>query len=138
MTAIDKKLNGNRSPVSLANLTGRGRPKGVRNKRTVSALNAIAEAAEIIGGADRLAAWAQESPENERIFWSTIYPKLLPLQVTGANGGAIQTERRDFIDPSTLSVEQRHQLRAIMVAALKLQRNAPQCAIEANYTDLSE
>ena len=33
--------------------------------------------------------WAKESPENEKVFWGTIYPKLLPLQVTGANGGAL-------------------------------------------------
>jgi hypothetical protein len=62
---------------------GPGRPPGSRNKTTVAAKEAIALAAEGLGGTDRLIAWAQEDPLNERAFWSTIYPKLLPLQVAG-------------------------------------------------------
>jgi len=74
------------------NLTnrGRGRPKGSPNRTTASAKEAIAQAAEGLGGADRLMAWAQEDPTNERAFWATIYPKLLPLQVSGEDGGPIQ------------------------------------------------
>ena len=68
------------------NLTrkGAGRPKGSVNKTTAAAKAVIEEAAEKLGGASRLLAWAQEAPENERAFWATIYPKLLPLQVHGA------------------------------------------------------
>jgi hypothetical protein len=66
---------------------GPGRPKGSHNKTTQTAKEAIALAAEKLGGADRLVAWAKEDPANERVFWGTIYPKLLPLQVTGAGGG---------------------------------------------------
>lgn len=40
-------------------------------------------AAEGLGGAQRLIAWAKESPGNEHSFWTSIYPKLLPLQVQG-------------------------------------------------------
>lgn len=67
------------------NLTqrGRGRPKGSRNKVSAEAKAVIAEAAEALGGAERLLAWAQLDPLNERAFWSTIYPKLLPLTVAG-------------------------------------------------------
>lgn len=61
-----------------------GRPKGVPNKITTAAKDAIAQAAEKLGGTDRLVEWAQEDPANERAFWSSIYPKLLPLQVNGA------------------------------------------------------
>ena len=68
---------------------GPGRPPGSRNKTTVAAKEAIALAAEGLGGTDRLTAWAKEDPQNERIFWGTIYPKLLPLQVGGEDGGAI-------------------------------------------------
>ncbi len=68
---------------------GNGRPKGAKNLTTRTALEAIALAAEGLGGAARLQEWATEAPENERVFWGTIYPKLLPLQVTGANGGAL-------------------------------------------------
>lgn len=67
-----------------------GRPKGVPNKTTKTAKDAIAAAAEALGGAERLTAWAQEDPANERVFWGTIYPKLLPLQVTGEGGDAIK------------------------------------------------
>jgi len=65
---------------------GKGRPKGALNKTTKAAKDAIAQAAEELGGADRLVAWAREDPANERIFWGSIYPKLLPLQVTGEGG----------------------------------------------------
>jgi hypothetical protein len=68
---------------------GPGRPPGSRNKTTVAAKEAIARAAEGLGGTERLISWAQEDALNERAFWSTIYPKLLPLQVSGENGQAI-------------------------------------------------
>ena len=69
---------------------GRGRPKGSPNRTTASAKEAIAQAAEGLGGTNRLISWAQEDPANERAFWATIYPKLLPLQVSGEDGGPIR------------------------------------------------
>lgn len=63
---------------------GQGRPKGLLNKTTQSAKDCIAMAADRLGGVDRLVEWAQEDPANERAFWATVYPKLLPLQVNGA------------------------------------------------------
>lgn len=63
---------------------GPGRPKGSPNKVTKEAKDAIAEAAEALGGATRLVEWVKEDKLNERVFWGTIYPKLLPLQVNGA------------------------------------------------------
>jgi hypothetical protein len=60
---------------------GKGRPKGSPNKTTQTAKEAISEAASELGGAARLVAWAKEDPLNERAFWSSIYPKLLPMQV---------------------------------------------------------
>jgi len=75
--------------IEADNLTrkGRGRPKGSVNKTTATAKAIIEEASEKLGGAERLLAWAQEAPENERVFWATIYPKLLPLQVNGPGEG---------------------------------------------------
>ena len=68
-----------------------GRKKGTPNKTTSLARDAIVKAAEELGGAGRLAEWAKECPPtNERVFWGTIYPKLLPLQVTGEGGEPIQ------------------------------------------------
>lgn len=72
---------------------GPGRPKGVPNKTTLVAKEAIAQAAERLGGVDRLVAWAKEDPANERAFWAQVYPKLLPLQVagTGKDGALLVT-----------------------------------------------
>lgn len=72
--------------IQADNLTrrGAGRPKGSPNKTTRAAKDAIAFAADELGGGERLAAWAKEAPENEKAFWSSIYPKLLPLQVNGS------------------------------------------------------
>jgi hypothetical protein len=62
---------------------GPGRPKGSRNKVTGIAKDIIAEAADRLGGVERLVAWSKEDAQNERAFWSTIFPKLMPLQVAG-------------------------------------------------------
>jgi hypothetical protein len=70
-----------------------GRPKGVQNKTTQEAKNAIALVAKGLGGSDRMLAWVQEDPANEKLFWSSIYPKLLPLQVANADGESFKTTR---------------------------------------------
>ena len=58
-----------------------GRVNGSLNKTTQTAKDAIALAADNLGGANRLYEWAQSDPDNEKAFWVSIYPKLLPLQV---------------------------------------------------------
>lgn len=68
---------------------GPGRKKGIPNRTTIKVKEAIELAADALGGHERLAEWAKEDPANERVFWGQIYPKLLPLQVTGENGGPI-------------------------------------------------
>jgi len=68
---------------------GKGRPKGATNKTTTQAKEAIALAAEGLGGTERLIAWAQEDPKNESVFWSSIYPRLVPLDVNGTHTHAI-------------------------------------------------
>lgn len=62
---------------------GPGRKKGVPNRTTTAAKEAIALAAEGLGGTQRLVEWAKEDPLNERAFWATIYPKLIPVQLAG-------------------------------------------------------
>ena len=59
-------------------------------KTTLLAKEAIAIAAQGLGGTERLIEWAKEDPLNERAFWSSIYTKLLPLQVSGVDGDAIK------------------------------------------------
>ena len=78
--------------IEDGNLTrrGAGRPKGSQNKVNKAAKEAIAEAAEKLGGVDRLVNWAQEAPENERAFWATIYPKLIPVQLAGDSESPLQ------------------------------------------------
>ena len=66
-----------------------GKPKGAQNKTTKTAKEAIALAAEGLGGTKRLVEWCKEDALNERVFWGTIYPKLLPLQVSGVDGAPI-------------------------------------------------
>lgn len=77
----DKKTTGN--PIKDGK-RGPGRPKGVRNKTTMAAKAMIEEAADRMGGVDRMVKWIKADEANERAFWSSIYPKLLPLQVNGA------------------------------------------------------
>lgn len=74
-----KKQAGNR---------GMGRKRGTLNKSTKAFKEAVEAAAEALGGDARLAEWAQESPENERAFWTVVYPKLAPLQVN--HKGSVQ------------------------------------------------
>ena len=66
---------------------GPGRPKGSQNRATKAVKDTILAAAEELGGADRLVEWAKEDPKNEAAFWSSIYPKLLPKELTGPEGG---------------------------------------------------
>jgi hypothetical protein len=77
-----------------------GRTKGTPNKTTLVAKEAISLAAERLGGTDRLVAWAQEDPANERVFWGTIYPKLLPLQVAGdPDAPLVHKIEYEIVDP---------------------------------------
>jgi hypothetical protein len=62
---------------------GKGRRKGSINKMTAIAKDVIATAADRLGGVDRLVVWVGEDEKNEAAFWTSIYPKLLPLQVQG-------------------------------------------------------
>lgn len=70
---------------------GPGRPKGVPNRTTQSAKDAIAFAADALGGGQRLVDWVKEDEANEKAFWTTIYPKLLPLQVANQDGETFKT-----------------------------------------------
>ena len=72
-------------------LRKRGRPKGSVNKVTAEAKAVIAGAAEALGGMDRLVDWAKSNPLNERAFWSSVYPKLLPLTVAGDANNPLNT-----------------------------------------------
>lgn len=79
---------------------GPGRKKGVPNKLTIAAKDAIAQAAEGLGGVNRLIDWAKEDPVNERAFWATIYPKLIPVTLVGdADNPVNMSMRVEFVKP---------------------------------------
>ena len=59
---------------------GPGRPKGVPNKVSGLAKDAVAKVFDDIGGVDAMCEWAKG---NQTQFYA-IYAKLLPLQVNGA------------------------------------------------------
>jgi hypothetical protein len=62
---------------------GPGRPKGSVNKTTAIAKDALAYAFDALGGQEALYQWAKSNPSNLRVFYTHIWPKLLPLQVAG-------------------------------------------------------
>lgn len=98
MTTVAKNTRG--IPFAKGNP---GKPKGAVNKTTMAAKEMIAQAAEKLGGLDRLVSWAQEDPKNESAFWASMYPKLLPLQVNGAgpNGEHVFSRIvREVVDPA--------------------------------------
>lgn len=76
---------------------GKGRPKGSLNKSTQIAKDAIAQAADELGGSQRLVDWAKEDPKNEAAFWTNIYPRLLPLQVNGEMSLALSAEASKWL-----------------------------------------
>jgi hypothetical protein len=58
-----------------------GRQKGTPNKVTTDVKAAIERVANGLGGAQGMLEWAKSDPVNERIFWSQIYPKVLPKEI---------------------------------------------------------
>lgn len=80
---------------------GPGRPKGSPNKVTKAAKDIIADAADRLGGVERLVAWAKEDAQNERAYWSQIFPKLLPLQVNADVTATISEIRHRIIDSAS-------------------------------------
>jgi hypothetical protein len=81
-----------------------GRPKGVPNKTTQLLKDAILKAAEQAGnkvGDDGMVSYLEvQATENPGPFMSLL-GKVLPMQVTGADGGAVTVElvKRVIVDP---------------------------------------
>jgi hypothetical protein len=53
-------------------------------RQAPSACDAVALAFEQVGGVAALAQWVESSDDNRKIFYATIYPKILSLQTPGA------------------------------------------------------
>lgn len=80
---------------------GPGRPKGMPNKTTALLKDAILKAATDAGGGDMAEYLKQQAIANPGPFLSLL-GKVLPMQVTGADGEALKVEviTRRIIDPS--------------------------------------
>lgn len=82
-------MAGRGRPENLTN-AGKGRPKGAKNKATVSMKQAFAEAFDELGGAEALAKWAKEDPKT---FYQ-LASKLIPVQLQGEMSGALEIIHR--------------------------------------------
>lgn len=67
---------------------GPGRPKGVPNKSTRAVKEALVLAFEGIGGVPALATWAKKNRSEFYKLWG----RMLPLEVSGPDGGPVQFE----------------------------------------------
>lgn len=72
---------------------GPGRPKGVPNKTTALLKDAILQAATDAGNGDLVSYLATQAVASPAAFLSLL-GKVLPMQITGLNGGAIRTDSR--------------------------------------------
>jgi hypothetical protein len=81
---------------------GPGRPKGMPNKTTALLKDAILRAAEAAGGNEGMIGYlTTQAAENPGPFMSLL-GKVLPMQVTGEDGGAVRIEvvKRVIVDPT--------------------------------------
>lgn len=72
---------------------GKGRPKGVPNKTTTQIKEMIIAALDKSGGVKYLCEQAEKNPAA----FMTLIGKVLPLQVTGEDGGPIQVTRIELV-----------------------------------------
>lgn len=105
MSAPDGFKNGeNLEPKVGTGKAGPGRPKGMPNKTTALLKDAILQAAQKAGGGgeDGIANYLQSQADKNPGPFIALLGKVLPMQVTGAEGGpiAFQEVRRVIVDPA--------------------------------------
>ncbi len=72
-----------------------GRPKGVLNKNNQAIRDMIAEALDVVGGVEYLAARAND-PRTAGAFLGLV-GKVMPIQVTGKDDGPVQVTRIELV-----------------------------------------
>ena len=90
------KVVGNAAPPNA----GKGRVKGTPNKTTALLKEAIIKAAEAVGsdgnGAGQLTGYCTFLAKEEPKAFAQLLGKVLPMQVTGDDGGALQVVIRRY------------------------------------------
>ena len=82
----------------------KGRPKGTPNKTTAALKDAILKAAEAVGedmqGKGKLVGYCKHLAKTEPRAFAGLLGKVLPMQVTGADGAALKAEVQiTIVDP---------------------------------------
>lgn len=99
-----QKSKRKQSPAQLANLKG-GSRKGVPNKTTALLKDAILKAAEKAGGKDGLIGYLTTQATDNPQSFLPLLGKVLPMQVTGEDGGPITIKRAvDATDDELASI----------------------------------
>lgn len=79
---------------------GKGRVKGTPNKTTATLKEAILKAAEAVGqdgaGKDGLTGYLKHVAKSDVKAFSALLGKVLPMQVTGEDGGSVVVEIHRF------------------------------------------
>lgn len=79
-----------KSPKIGAGLAGPGRPKGMPNKTTAILKDAILQAAQNAGGKDGMVGYLTRQAEENPGPFMALLGKVMPMQLTGEDGGPIQ------------------------------------------------
>jgi hypothetical protein len=74
-------------PTGRGKTPGSGRKPGVQNLTSRNVREMIIAATEKIGGLRRLVDWIKEDPKHELLWWTQIWPRLLPLRIAGSGPG---------------------------------------------------
>lgn len=85
------KLEANRAKTG-------GRQKGTPNKTTALLKDAILQAANKAGGKDKLVGYLETQAKANPGPFLALLGKVLPMQVTGADGGALMIQVTRFAD----------------------------------------
>lgn len=76
---------------------GKGRKKGVPNKTTALLKDAILQAAASAGGKEGLVGYLTAQAQDNPQSFLPLLGKVLPLQVTGEDGGPIRITRVELV-----------------------------------------